>query len=95
MRIHPSAQDLLAALLVRLPGLAAEGSVRAWHSLWGHGMHWTLRGTSSTAVVGVAAALTDQDTGLTGTSIIGLGEGAIKIAYRGASLQLITSPLGR
>lgn len=88
MRIHPDAQHLLAALLVRLP----EGSVRAWYSLWGHGMHWTLRGTCSTAAVRLAQALTDQDTGLHGTSVIGLGEGAIKIGYRDASLQLITSP---
>ena len=101
-RMHPDAQHLLAGLLARLSpgdqtGFATTvsgsssnwGAVRLWHSLWGTGLEWTLRGGSEIAAAGLAAALTDPMTGLDGASIVSYVDGVITVRWQWATLALI------
>ena len=104
-RMHPDVQHLLAGLLTRLPrsdkagfatwvsgSISTWGSVRLWHSLWGKGLNWTLRGGSEIAAAGLAAALTDPMTGLDGASIASYVDGVITVRCLWATLELIGKP---
>jgi hypothetical protein len=103
--MHPDVQHLLAGVLTRLScsdqtGFAAAvsgssstwGAVRLWYSLWGKGLHWTLRGESEIAAAGLAAALTDPVTGLAGASIVSYVDGAITVRCQWATLELVGAP---
>ncbi len=88
-RIHPAAQNLLAATLVRLS--TGGRSLTAWHSLWGANAAWTLRGSDKIAAADLAAALSEPVGGLAGAEIAGYANDAVTVRCGPATLQLAGS----
>ncbi|MCP2262517.1 hypothetical protein LX15_006257 [Streptoalloteichus tenebrarius] len=105
--VSGDAEQLLAALLVRLTSAHPEGrwamdkvgfrdlACRAdsWCSLWGHGDHWRLRWMSAVPSMVVGEALTDPVFGLAGAELAPLRPGFV-VHYRQATLRL-RGPEGR
>jgi hypothetical protein len=102
--MHVDAEQLLAALLVRmgtndpngrwrvggLTGAASRrGAASPWKSLWGRGRQWSMGCRDLEAVTGLTAALTEPEIGLRGTVVLESTSTSTLVGHREATLRLI------